>query len=80
MRRLAASLLESNVIPRKAAIDAVHVAIAAVHGMDFLLTWNCAHLANAILSQAIQNECIKIGFKCPIICTPEELMGEENYV
>lgn len=73
---LAASLIDSDVIPGKAAIDAAHVAIAAVHGMNFLMTWNCTHIANAIMSQAIQNVCTKIGFNCPIICTPEELMGE----
>jgi hypothetical protein len=76
VRKLAASLISSKVIPEKAAIDAAHVAIAAVHGMNFLMTWNCAHLANAFMSQAIQNECINSGFTCPTICTPEELLGE----
>ena len=75
VRVLAASLIDSKVIPGKAAIDAAHIAIAAVHDMYFLMTWNCAHIANAIMSQSIQNVCIKIGFHCPIICTPEELMG-----
>ena len=73
---LAAALVNSKVIPAKAAIDAAHVAIATVHGMNFLMTWNCAHIANAIMSQSIQNVCNENGFNCPVICTPEELMGE----
>jgi hypothetical protein len=44
--------------------------------MDFLMTWNCAHIANAFMSQAIQSICAKNGYHCPVICTPEELMGE----
>ncbi len=76
VKLLAAALLNSKAIPQKAAIDAAHVAIAAVHGMDFLMTWNCAHIANAFMSQTIQSICVKNGYNCPVICTPEELMGE----
>jgi len=72
---LASALINAKVIPAKAVIDAAHVAIAAVHGMNFLMTWNCAHIANAIMSQSIQDVCNSNGFSCPIICTPEELMG-----
>ncbi len=72
---LASALINAKVIPAKAVIDAAHVAIAAVHGMNFLMTWNCAHIANAIMSQSIQDVCNNNGFSCPIICTPEELMG-----
>jgi hypothetical protein len=46
-------ILASGKIPRKAATDAAHIAIAAVHGMDFLLTWNCVHIANAAIAKAI---------------------------
>jgi hypothetical protein len=76
VKLLAAALLNSKAIPQKAAIDAAHVAIAAVHGMDFLMTWNCAHIANAFRSQTIQSICSKNGYICPVICTPEELLGE----
>ncbi len=76
VKLLAAALLNSKAIPKKAAIDAAHVAIAAVHGMDFLMTWNCAHIANAFMSQTIQSICLKNGYICPVICTPEELLGE----
>ena len=60
-------------LPRKAATDAAHIAIAAVHGMDFLLTWNCVHIANAVIAKAVASTCRQHGFECPVICTPEEL-------
>ncbi|NUM55195.1 MAG: type II toxin-antitoxin system VapC family toxin [Candidatus Hydrogenedentes bacterium] len=72
---LAAELLASGVMPKKAAIDATHIAIAAVHAMDFLMTWNCVHLANAAISKKVAKICSQNGFECPVICTPEELMG-----
>jgi predicted nucleic acid-binding protein len=50
---LASSILASGRIPRKAATDAAHIAIAAVHGMDFLVTWNCVHIANATIAKAL---------------------------
>ena len=73
---LASKLLASGVMPRRAATDAAHIAIAAVHSMDFLMTWNCVHLANAIIARTVAKVCRQYGFECPIICTPEELLGE----
>ena len=73
---LAASLLASGVIPERAATDAAHIAVAAVHGTDFLMTWNCVHIANATLTKAVANICRQHGLECPVICTPEELLGE----
>ena len=70
---LASGILASGILPRKAATDAAHIAIAAVHGMDFLLTWNCVHIANAAIAKAVANTCRQRGFECPVICTPEEL-------
>lgn len=72
---LATSLLAALALPPKAATDAAHIAVAAVHGMHFLLTWNCAHIANAEMASAIQHVCQEHGLACPVICTPEELMG-----
>lgn len=63
------------ILPQKAITDAAHIATAAVHGMHFLLTWNCAHIANAEMFGAIERVCREHGFSCPVICTPEELMG-----
>ena len=73
---LATRILASGKIPRKAATDAAHIAIAAAHGMDFLLTWNCVHIANATNARALAAICRALGSDCPVICTSEELMGE----
>lgn len=73
---LASAILESRIIPQESATDAAHIAVAAVHGMQFLITWNCTHIANAEIATAIGSVCDAHGFECPIICTPEELMGE----
>lgn len=51
-----------------------HIAVAAVNGMDYLLTWNCTHIANAALRPRIEEVCFQQGFEPPIICTPQELM------
>ncbi|MBI4613554.1 MAG: type II toxin-antitoxin system VapC family toxin [Planctomycetes bacterium] len=75
---LAKALLSAGAIPEKAAVDAVHVAVAAVNGMDFLLTWNCAHIANAAVRRRIEQVCLAAGYRPPIICTPEELLEEER--
>jgi hypothetical protein len=71
---LAKALLKRKALPGKAENDALHVALAAVSGMDFLLTWNCRHLANASLRTLIERICKKLGYQGPIICTPEELL------
>ena len=68
--------MASRALPRKAATDAAHIAIAAVHGVDFLLTWNCVHLANAFIAKAVAKICRRHGYECPVICTPEELLGD----
>lgn len=75
---LASALLSAAAMPAKAAIDAAHVAIATVHGMNFLLTWNCAHIANAVMRESIEGVCRRQGFKPPVICTPEELVLQED--
>ncbi|WP_437963709.1 type II toxin-antitoxin system VapC family toxin [Sorangium sp. So ce260] len=75
---VARRLLETAAMPRKAAIDAAHVAIAAVHDVSFLLTWNCTHLANAMMRRHIETVCRESGYWPPIICTPEELAFEEK--
>ena len=67
-------LLDSGVIPEVAALDAAHIALSAVHGMDFLLTWNCKHINNPHLIRRIERACVERGLVCPVICTPEELL------
>jgi hypothetical protein len=72
---LARALVEKGPIPEKADVDALHIAVAAVHGMDYLLTWNCKHIANAEMQIGIGKLCRAAGFEPPVICTPEELLG-----
>ena len=76
VEELASRILATRIIPRKAATDAAHIAVAAVHGMDFLVTWNCSHIANATNARALSLLCSERGYVCPVICTPEALMGE----
>jgi predicted nucleic acid-binding protein len=73
---LTQALLSRRVVPRKAARDASHIAVAAVHGIQFLLTWNCTHLANAEIFEPVGAVCAGEGYRCPVICTPAELLGE----
>ncbi len=72
---LADAIMDSGVIPLKAAADAVHIAIASRHGADYLLTWNCRHIANAEISKRIAAAVQEAGYELPIICTPAELFG-----
>ena len=76
--RLAAAFLE-GALPLKAARDAAHLAIATVGGVKYLLTWNCAHLANAQILDRLDPIAAAGGFKLPRVCTPEELMGISMY-
>ena len=73
---LTQAIMAAGILPPKVLRDAAHVAVAAVHAIDYLLTWNCKHLANAQIARRIAVVCEKLGRKMPIICTPEELMGE----
>lgn len=74
---LTQTLLRRKVLPKKATRDAGHIAVSAVHGVQYLLTWNCTHLANAEIFEAVGAVCSCEGYCCPVICTPEELLGEE---
>lgn len=76
VRTLGKALIQYHALPAKAEMDAYHVAIAAVHGMEFLLTWNCTNIANAATRPKIEATCRRLGFEPPIICTPLELMEE----
>jgi hypothetical protein len=73
---LARDLVYRGVVPEAATEDAFHIAVATVHGMDYLLTWNCRHIANARMRQAVGAACALRGYEPPVICTPEELMAE----
>jgi hypothetical protein len=74
--RLASLLITNGPIPEKNLEDALHIAIATVNGIDYLLTWNFAHINNAQMKSKITKLIEKQGYQCPIICSPEELLGE----
>lgn len=73
---LAKTLIDNTLIPQGASEDAVHIAVATVNGIDYLLTWNLKHIANATLRGRVEAQCRAEGYEPPIICTPEELMEE----
>ena len=74
VRALAKALISDGPIPTKSEVDAYHIAVAAVNGMEYLLTWNCTHIANAVMRPKIEEICRQQGIEPPIICTPQELM------
>lgn len=74
---LANALLTDGPLPARAADDAVHLAVAAVHGIDYLLTWNCRHLANAQMLVVVRRLLERRGCHVPMVCVPDELLGEE---
>ena len=71
------ALMSSKAMPQKAAEDALHIALAATNGLDYLLTWNCKHIANATIRTTIDRILREHNYQPPVICTPEELLGEE---
>lgn len=74
---LAAVYLDALPVPRSAEADMVHLAIAALNGMNYLLTWNCKHIANGFVIDALLELNARMGLKTPTICTPEELLYED---
>jgi predicted nucleic acid-binding protein len=77
-RALAERLIAEGAMPTSAEPDALHVAIATVHGVNYLLTWNCRHIDNAALRPLLRSVCAAAGYRCPEICTPLELLAEED--
>lgn len=73
---LAEQFLERSSLPAKADVDAVHIAAATVHGIDYLLTWNCKHIANAQIQRKLAEISLDLGYELPILCTPYELLGD----
>lgn len=73
--RVAAALLKGAALPEQAAADAAHIALATVHGVGYLLTWNCKHIANPFIQRSVQRISAEAGFVAPVVCTPEEFVG-----
>ena len=76
VRVLGQELIRRNALPANAVVDAYHVAITTVNGVEYLLTWNCSHIANAHTRPRIEAACRALGYEPPIICTPQELTEE----
>ncbi|MDG4563280.1 MAG: type II toxin-antitoxin system VapC family toxin [Candidatus Competibacter sp.] len=74
---LARQLVDQKLIPATSAEDALHIALATINGMDFLLTWNFRHINNAEMKARITAAIEALGYECPILCSPEELGGTE---
>jgi hypothetical protein len=73
---LADWFLQKSLIPKKKLIDALHISVAAVHGIDYLLTWNCSHIANAEMRTDISFACDEMGCKCP--STSRKIRAQNN--
>ena len=72
--RLSELLVTDGPIPAGYPEDVLHIALCAVNSIEFLLTWNCTHIANAAIRYELEVHIDRMGYDCPIICTPEELM------
>ena len=75
---LAKDLVAAGIVPSKASEDALHISIATVHFADYLLTWNCRHIANPEIQARISENFRLKGLFLPFICTPDELLGDDN--
>jgi predicted nucleic acid-binding protein len=75
---IANEIMSRAILPPKAAIDALHIAVVAHHRIQYLLTWNCKHIANARILPQIHDVLTDLSCPIPIICTPEEMVGDES--
>jgi len=78
VEQIALGLVQRGLVPPQVAEDALHITIAAAHGMDFILTWNFKHIANPMMQRRIAGFLDEINLPLPFICTPEELLGEDD--
>ncbi|MFN7925937.1 MAG: type II toxin-antitoxin system VapC family toxin [Bryobacteraceae bacterium] len=76
---LARSFVSRGIVPKQASDDAMHIAVTITHGMDFLLTWNCRHIANPEVIERLEQACLQLGFRLPVLCTPAQMVGNWNY-
>jgi hypothetical protein len=76
---IAEELMARSILPARAQLDALHIALVAYHRIDYLLTWNCKHIANARILPRIHQTLNDLGCWFPVICTPEEMLEDEQY-
>jgi len=72
--KLALKIIEDRGIPEEYPEDALHIAVAAVNGIDALVTWNFAHLNNPFTRMMVRQIVENAGYQCPEICSPDELL------
>lgn len=77
--KLVEAFLSNGALPAKAKADAVHLAVATSHRVDYLLTWNCKHLANAEILLRLRPLAEQRGCRMLEVCRPPQLMGEIEY-
>ncbi|MCX7047883.1 MAG: type II toxin-antitoxin system VapC family toxin [Candidatus Sumerlaeota bacterium] len=77
-RDLAKRYMQAGIIPAKKVLDAFHIAIAATYSIDYLLTWNCAHIASLQVQTRLRQIHQQLGLSLPFICSPEEAIDDEN--
>jgi hypothetical protein len=75
---MARQLVASGLVPESASPDAVHIALASVHRIDFLVTWNFKHIANPHIRERMRTRINDSGFRMPVMCSPEELLNEDE--
>ena len=80
VKNLAGEILRRNILPVKATLDVFHISISAVHNINFLLTLNCKHIANAFIYRRVEEVCRNFSYEPPIVCTPQEILGKENKI
>jgi len=80
VEEMALELIKRRIVPEKAARDALHIAVSAVQKMDYLLTWNCKHIANPHIQNRIRACFEEYSLDIPVICTPEEFIGDDNNI
>ncbi len=76
-KKLAKALIVENAVPESSAEDALHISIAAVQNIDFLLTWNFKHINNANTRDKISKVITQLDYACPVLCSPEELVNDK---
>ncbi|MFM8474399.1 MAG: type II toxin-antitoxin system VapC family toxin [Planctomycetaceae bacterium] len=76
---IAEEIMNRAVLPEKARTDALHIAVAVRHRVQYLLTWNCRHIANARITPRLRNVIADLGLQLPVICTPEELLSDDSH-
>ena len=78
--QIASEIMTRAILPPKAQVDALHIATVAHHRIQYLLTWNCKHIANAKILPRIHQVLADAGVPIPVICTPEELLGNDSEI